>query len=113
VFIIQTNVAYWRKANQIHGWFVDQCGNGEDRGEPYFVPRDKLVELHDLCVDLMKAKDPSRAEKVLPSRRGFFFGPTDYDECYWQDIELTVTQLHRILTDPRLKDCYFLYQASW
>ena len=50
---------------------------------------------------------------MLPTRSGFFFGGTEYDEFYLRDLKDTVEILDRVLGDPLLEDCDFLYQASW
>jgi cysteine desulfurase len=45
---------YWRKANQIHAWFVQNVQEGVDECERHWVPREKLVELRDLCLDVLE-----------------------------------------------------------
>lgn len=34
---IVEEVAYWRKFNALHSWFVDNCGNGEDDCKEVYV----------------------------------------------------------------------------
>ena len=43
------DVMYWRKANHIHTWFVENCQDGEDNCERAHVSRDQLDELATLC----------------------------------------------------------------
>jgi hypothetical protein len=38
-------VMYWRKANQIHKWFVDNVQDGVDDCKEYWVSEEKLQEL--------------------------------------------------------------------
>lgn len=38
-------VAYWRKANQIHRWFVENVQGGDDDCREYYVSREQLKEL--------------------------------------------------------------------
>ena len=45
-------VMYWRKANAIHGWFVDNCQNGIDECQMSIVTRAQLIELKELCEKL-------------------------------------------------------------
>lgn len=52
---VQFTVAYWRKANQIHQWFVDNVGGGVDECKPYYVTREQLLELRDLCQRVIEA----------------------------------------------------------
>jgi len=80
---IELIVAYWRKANQIHNWFVNECQDGKDECQESYVDRDQLQALVDLCKNVIETKNP----KLLETRSGFFFGSTSYDECYYQDLE--------------------------
>lgn len=43
------DVGYWRKANQIHNWFVQNVQDGEDDCGIYEVTQSKLIELRDTC----------------------------------------------------------------
>ena len=140
---LEITVAYWRKANHIHRWFVENVQGGEDNCDRYSVSRDQLKELLGLCEDVLSSVEtvqgdvstgtayhgdgevehlttPGRvvaqktiAENKLPTAAGFFFGGTDYDEFYLRDTEETVKMLKTILADKSLKNCYFKYQASW
>jgi hypothetical protein len=42
---ITVEAMYWRKANAIHNWFVENCGDGDDDCEETYVPAEKLKEL--------------------------------------------------------------------
>ena len=106
---VEIKVGYWRKSNQIHQYFVDNCQGGEDDCRESYVDRDKLVELLDLCKQVLV--DHSKAEDLLPSQSGFFFGNTEYNEWYYSDLTDTVEIL-----DNALKmgdDWSFYYQSSW
>lgn len=102
-------VAYWRKANAIHAWFVKEIQNGNDECLEHGVPREKLTELMALCQKAKETKDAS----LLPPMEGFFFGSTDIDEGYWADIDHTIEQLSSILGNPRLASWNFAYHSSW
>jgi len=52
---IEEEVMYWRKANHIHAWFVDNVQNGEDNGREYLVDWDKLRELLSACTKVIEA----------------------------------------------------------
>ena len=78
---------YWRKANAIHKWFVDNVQYGDDDCKEYEVSPKKLIELRDLCRKVLAARD--EAERLLPTQSGFFFGGTEYDEYYYADLEYT------------------------
>ena len=104
-------VSYWRKANAIHKWFVDKCQDGVDECQETWVTREQLQELADTCRAVIA--DTSKAGELLPPSAGFFFGSTDVDEWYLQDLEFTAGRMDKILNDPSLKGMEFYYQSSW
>jgi len=106
---IEMKVGQWRKANEIHQYFVDNCQGGEDDCRLSYVSRDKVTELLDLCKQVLA--DHSKAEELLPTQQGFFFGSTEYGEWYFQDLEDTVSILENCLTMS--DDWSFYYQSSW
>ena len=108
---IVENVAYWRKANHIHAWFVDNCQDGVDECQRSYVPYSQLVELKELCEWVLEHKD--EAETGLPTRSGFFFGGTDYNQYYFDDIQYTLDRLNEILNEPNAKEASYYYQSSW
>ncbi len=56
-------------------------------------------------------KDFSYAEENLPCSGGFFFGGTDYDEYYYNDVLETLNSLNEILNEDNIGDFY--YSSSW
>lgn len=104
---VQVSVGYWRKANQIHGWFVENVQNGEDNCGEYPVERRQLEQLRTLC----KAAIANKDHGDLPPVAGFFFGSNEVDDWYWNKVEQTVEILDRVLSYP--DDIRFSYQSSW
>jgi hypothetical protein len=106
---------YWRKANAIHKWFVDNVQDGVDECQETWIEPQKLYELRDVCKAVLA--DRSQAATLLPSQSGFFFGGTDYDEYYFDDVEATLKWLNGLLVkdtfDEKFKKWDFYYQASW
>lgn len=133
-------VAYWRKANAIHQWFVDNVQDGDDECLETHVEREQLAELVGLCKQVLNSVEtvhgdvstgttfhpdgrieehtiPGQvvaqvgiAELLMPTQSGFFFGSTDYDELYLDDLRETVRQLEPLLTD---KTGDYSYRSSW
>ena len=124
---IEEEVAYWRKANQIHKWFTDQIGDFDNCDEKY-ISIDQLEELLNTCkeikekvvmkkgkistgqtltedgwVDILEdgeyISNPEICEELLPTTEGFFFGSTAYDEYYMKDIEYTIETLEQIIKE--------------
>ena len=52
---ITDNVGYWRKANQIHNWFVNNVQDGEDDCDIYEVTKDQLKELVVVCNEVLES----------------------------------------------------------
>ena len=121
----QTNyeVGYWRKANHIHNWFMQNCAerdewdNPIDDCRPIEITVGKLEKLLDDCKKVLA--DHSLASSLLPTTDGFFFGSTAYDEYYFGEIERTIEIIEPVLKFAKHKleiedyDWEVYYQASW
>lgn len=104
---IQEQVAYWRKANHIHAWFVQNVQGGKDECDPAYVSMEQLQELVDICEQVLM--DHSLAEELLPPQAGFFFGATEIEEWYFSDLRDTIEQIRPLLAVP----ADYEYQSSW
>ena len=139
VSYVTEEVMYWRKANQIHGWF---CNNTNEvvADVKYTLERSDLEDLLKVCkevLELINTSSKSTTQVVggwkngeeymtdvevydntdeimdlLPPTQGFFFGGGEIDEWYKQQIEETITTLEEELLNP---DEYseYEYYASW
>lgn len=108
IFEIVEEVAYWRKANQIHGWFVKNVQDGNDNCAEYHVSREVLQELIDECKSVLEKK--ANPKSALPTTKGLFFGNDEYNESYYDDLRDTVSMI-----EPLLKENggTFYYTSSW
>lgn len=104
-------VAYWRKANAIHGWIINHTG-AVDNCTPINLTKQDLYELRELCIKVLDVHTTDYAEEMLPPTSGFFFGSNTVDEWYWEDIKDTIDKLNIALTES-VDDAMFEYQASW
>lgn len=116
-------VGYWRKANWIHKWFVDNVQEGKDDCRYVQVPCAKLAKLLKLCSDLVKHKYKQSAIKLLPPCGGYFFGSTNaekgpdgwssefWDE-YWDSLEYTCKVLTDAIARAEKGEAIF-YRSSW
>lgn len=110
-------VAEWRKANQIHKWFVDNVQGGKDDCGYYEVEPEQLEELLEAVNEVlgstklvkgriccgytydhnmnkvydmregMVLEDTSIARRLLPTQEGFFFGSTNYTSTRKQSLK--------------------------
>ena len=106
---IEEEVGYWRKANQIHNWFVQNVQNGNDDCGSHYVSVELLEQLLAVCKKV--EEDNELASILLPTQLGFFFGNTDYDEWYLQTIDQTIEILQKLDLENTTDEFY--YQASW
>lgn len=143
VSYVVEEVVYWRKANAIHAWFVRNGADGIDNCQDVEVSREQLQTLLDLVTTVLAASklapakikngyritadgneepimedgqtiaDPRVAMELLPTESGFFFGSTDYDEYYIEDLRHTKEALTEALRDPSEELHHFVYRASW
>jgi hypothetical protein len=65
--------------------------------------------LRNRCTDVLS--DRGLAQELLPTQNGFFFGSTEYDEDYFEELERTEKELTEVLRDGTWD--YLEYQASW
>lgn len=108
---VTVELGYWRKANHIHKWFVDNVQNGVDDCGDYYATKKDLESLLLVCEQVME--DRSKAASLLPTQQGFFFGGQEYDDWYYDDVQSTVDIVKKALEfyDEKTVDLY--YHASW
>jgi hypothetical protein len=53
------------------------------------------------------------AEVLLPTKSGFFFGSTEYDDWYFDTIEETYNDVKRILNTFDFENRDIYYYESW
>ena len=106
---VSFDAMYWRKANAIHNWFVENVQDGDDDCKEYFVETEKLEQLLADCNEALESHDSD----LLPPTEGFFFGSTEVDEYYWDEIKNTKAELEKLLNHPSAKYWEFYYRASW
>ena len=113
---VSTTVAYWRKANAIHSWFVQNLANGVDECQEVYVTAEDLEKLIAECqaaLDLYKAGKIEEAGERMQPASGFFFGSTKVDEWWASDLKETIKQLTPLIDPEVSKKFDFHYQASW
>lgn len=112
---IEEQVGYWRKANHIHKWFVDNVQDGVDNCGDYSVSDEQLKQLLAACKAVVDK--PELAKTELPTQSGFFFGGTEYDEYYIQDCNNTIEIIEALFNEVEPGKDYLpdeiYYHSSW
>jgi len=103
---VTSEVAYWRKAFEVHEWFVNNCENEvENCGEAY-ISKEKLLSLLESCKKILAAKGTQNEQKVA---KELLPDPDEtYGAWYWEDIEETVKQLSSIEDGCSDDDYYYI-----
>ena len=104
-------VAYWRKANAIHGWIINNAGVVDDC-TPISLTKQDIIQLRDDCQKVVDEGTEETAMELLPPTEGFFFGGTGIDEWYWDILKETIILLDKAI-DESVDDAMFEYLASW
>ena len=93
---LHSDIAYFRKVNFLLPYFgyEENCSN-------IVIDRCEIEELVNVCKKVLDAKNTNEAESVadelLPTEAGFFFGSTDYDEWYFNDVREVADKFTEIL----------------
>lgn len=75
----------FRKVNFLVKFFEDQGLFNYENPVPITVDKELAEELLDRCEKVLE--DHSKAKKLLPTMEGFFFGSTEYDDYYFDDVK--------------------------
>lgn len=143
ICFIEEEVAYWRKFNALHKYFVDNLGGGHDDCQEIYVG---INDLKDLLEVLNQVKEIlNNSEKVInttvgwkgepveyetyacddeindifPPTEGFFFGSTDIDKYFKRNVEDTIEVVTALISeyeesiDTPGVSFSFYYRASW
>jgi len=136
-----SGVIYWRKANEIHKYFVDY-GKLEHDGAPdvgyYYIDRQDLIHLVERITSILNGPeinetitytkiaddmnevhedvkynlDIELAKELLPTTSGFFFGSTEYNHWYHEDLVRTLDLIKGELAAVPDNETWYYY-ASW
>jgi hypothetical protein len=110
---VRVNVGYWRKANAIHSWFVDNVQAGIDECQTAYVEPEQLVALRlaaSQALTAYKAGNENAAREILTPTAGFFFGSYEVDEYYAEELSRTIDIIDKAL---KLDSVDFYYHSSW
>ena len=109
VVSVIVEAGYWRKANAIHKWFVDNVQDGVDNCGRYYVSNENLQDLLDVVKKVLK--DHKLATSLLPTKSGFFFGDQSIEnDYYFEMLKDTKNILEAAVKEEKGE---FYYASSW
>ena len=79
-----SEIGYFRKVNFLVNFFKKK-GFDVPNQIPLAIKREDAEELLSKCEEVLK--DYSKGPELLPTMSGFFFGSTDYDNYYYDDVK--------------------------
>ena len=112
----EKQIAYFRKVNFLVR-FMESYGEIENCKD-FKVSKEMIEDLRDRCSLIIKTRDPQKKEELarmfLPTRSGFFFGSTDYDDWYYNNVKEVKAACNKILTQmEKLKTTESIYFHIW
>lgn len=105
---------YWRKANFVHWYFThdwEERGFASDDCVEFPTDEAELRMLSAMCETVLE--DKAQAEFILPTMSGFFFGSTDYDDWYFEDVKYTKDEIDKLLEERPLQDGEEFFYHAW
>ena len=80
----RSEIGYFRKVNFLVKFF-EKKGFDVSNQTPLVIKKEDAEELLSRCEEVLL--DRSKGPELLPTMSGFFFGSTDYDNYYYDDVE--------------------------
>ena len=99
-------VAYFRKVNFLIPFFgyEENCSNIE-------IDKYQVEDLIEACKEVLANHD--KASFLLPTQEGFFFGSTDYDDWYFDDVQNVKEKFEEVLADFDLDEAILIMHCWW
>lgn len=110
---------FWRKANQVYGWLVDNAG-ADLNGDVTLVTKEHILALRNACEQVIrdgigpKGYIRKRVCKcLLPTTKGPFFGDYNYNNDYMDEVRYTLTELNKLIETTDFEKDVLLFTSSW
>lgn len=107
-------IGYFRKFNALHSYIVKTFANGIDNCQDIILYKEDVEQIKKVLDDVLNAhQQVEKAKELLPTQSGFFFGGTDYDEFYFEDVKDAADLMQSFLCNFDFENYQLVYQASW
>lgn len=106
-------IGYWRKANQIREFFARYVPEqAHENIEKLTITMEMLDTLEKKIHACLKSRDVSVCQELLPISSGFFFGSTEYDTFYFEDLENTLSIIQEARKEIN-EGSHIIYHEWW
>lgn len=102
-----SDIGYFRKVNFLMEFFNYQ-GNCEFKE----IAKSELEDLVERCNTILTTPRKNRKEKaedLLPTQSGFFYGSTEYDQYYYDDVKEVRDWASGVLNDLKDEEIVLMY----
>ena len=107
-------IGYFRKFNALHSYIVKTFANGIDNCQDIILYKEDVEQIKKVLDDVLNAhQQVEKAKELLPTQSGFFFGGTDYDEFYFEDVKDAADLMQNFLDNFDFDKYQLVYQVSW
>ena len=107
-------IGYFRKFNALHSYIVKTFADGIDNCQDIILYKEDVEQIKKVLDDVLNAhQQVEKAKELLPTQSGFFFGGTDYDEFYFDDVTVAADLMQNLLNNFDFESYQLIYQASW
>ena len=107
-------IGYFRKFNALHSYIVKTFADGIDNCQDIILYKEDVEQIKKVLDDVLNAhQQVEKAKELLPTQSGFFFGGTDYDEFYFEDVKDAADLMQNFLDNFDFDKYQLVYQASW
>ena len=111
---IRYQIGYFRKFNALHSYIVKTFANGVDDCQDIILYKEDVEQIKKVLDEVLNAhQQVEKAKELLPTQSGFFFGGTDYDEFYFEDVKDAANLMQSFLGNFDFDKYQLVYQASW
>lgn len=122
------SIGYWRKFNALHSFIVNEFADGEDNCQRIYLNEESIQKILKVLKEVKESfkdakiikqendyivYDNPMAKELLPTQEGFFFGSTEYDNYYLEDVDYSINLFEKVLKLIEEYDYDIYYQASW
>ena len=100
------HVGYFRKVNCVYRYF-----EGKLTDETAWVTKEDCEDIINRCTAVLKT--PSLASELMPTQSGCFFGSTEYDKYYFDDLKDVRKQFKSFIKYFKTDDDLVFIHMSW